>query len=257
MSEDFEQGRAAQDAEANGMDDRMAAVSDAAPDATSKTPKKKHRGGIIAGVVVIVLVLAGVGLWTWHEQPTFCNAVCHIPMDTYVETYYAQAEGSATDKWGNTVTDTSAMMVCTHADAGVTCLDCHVPSMQQQISEVGETISGDYDYPLEEQSITYLLTNSGRTGNSDTMCLTEGCHDLTREDLTELTADMPRNPHSWQHGEIECDTCHKSHRASVLQCTQCHEDAEEELPDGWVDWTQSQAYKAEAYSSQEQVSEQE
>lgn len=221
-----------------------------------KSPKKHRRNGIVVGVIVVAFIAVGVGMWTWHEQPSFCNAVCHTPMDNFVETYYAQADGSATDKWGNTVSDTSAMMVRAHADADVTCLDCHVPSMDQQLSEVGEQISGNYEYPLQEQSVKFLLENSGRSGNSDTMCLASGCHDLTRADLTELTADMQRNPHSWQHGEIECDTCHKSHRASVLQCTQCHEDAEAELPDGWVDWTQSQEYKAEAYSSQKTVSDQ-
>ncbi len=212
----------------------------------SAKPKRRSRKGVIAGVVAAVIVVVGCGMWVWHEQPGFCNAFCHTPMDPYVETYYAQADGAATDKWGNAVTQVDAMMAAPHAQAGVTCLDCHIPSLEQQVGEVREEITGGYDYPLQEQTVKALLQDSGRTGNSDTMCLASGCHDVTRADLTELTADMPRNPHSWQHGEIECDTCHKSHRASVLQCTQCHEDAESELPSGWVDWTEAQRIRITA-----------
>lgn len=203
-------------------------------------PKRRSRKGVIVGAVVAAIVVCGCGMWVWHEQPGFCNAFCHTPMDPYVETYYAQADGAATDKWGNAVTNADAMMAAPHAQAGVTCLDCHIPSLEQQVGEAREEVTGGYDYPLQEQTVKVLLQDSGRAGNSDTMCLASGCHDLTRADLTELTADMPRNPHSWQHGEIECDTCHKSHRASVLACTQCHEDAEFELPSGWVDWTEAQ-----------------
>lgn len=34
-----------------------------------------------------IIVVAGAGFWVWHEQPSFCNAVCHSTMDHYVETY--------------------------------------------------------------------------------------------------------------------------------------------------------------------------
>ena len=49
--------------------------------------KKKKKWPIVVGVVVAVLVVAGAGFWVWHEQPSFCNAICHSPMDYYVETY--------------------------------------------------------------------------------------------------------------------------------------------------------------------------
>ena len=49
--------------------------------------KKKKKWPIVVGVVVAVLVVAGAGFWVWHEQPSFCNAICHSPMDKYVETY--------------------------------------------------------------------------------------------------------------------------------------------------------------------------
>ena len=44
---------------------------------------KKAKGGkkklpIILGVVVVVIVAAGAGFWVWHEQPSFCNAICQL-----------------------------------------------------------------------------------------------------------------------------------------------------------------------------------
>jgi hypothetical protein len=77
--------------------------------------------------------------------------------------------------------------------------------------------------------------------SGEQFCLKSGCHtngkgeSLTKADLTEMTSNMARNPHSWHHDKYTCSDCHKSHRASVLICTDCHSDAESELPAGWVD----------------------
>ena len=46
-----------------------------------------------AAVVVAVAIIAGAGLWVWHEQPSFCAAICHVPMDPYLETYDEQFQG--------------------------------------------------------------------------------------------------------------------------------------------------------------------
>ena len=51
-------------------------------------PSGKRRGRrwpIVVGVIAAVVVAAGAGFWVWHEQPSFCNAVCHDPMDAYVD----------------------------------------------------------------------------------------------------------------------------------------------------------------------------
>ena len=198
-------------------------------DACSKKSKKP----LIAGIVVAVVVLAGIGFWTWHT-----------PMSTYVATYEAQPNAQATDKWGNDVTNSNAMLVVTHKEAGVECLSCHVPSINQQIGEVTETITGDYYYPLSEVSISALQENSGQNASDEAaFCLKSGCHVdasgteiSTREDLMKATADKAFNPHSNHHGEANCSDCHKSHRASVMQCTQCHNDAAASMPEGWVDY---------------------
>ena len=150
-------------------------------DACSKKSKKP----LIAGIVVAVVVLAGIGFWTWHNTPGFCG-VCHTPMSTYVATYEAQPNAQATDKWGNDVTNSNAMLVVTHKEAGVECLSCHVPSITQQIGEVTETITGDYYYPLSEVSISALQENSGQNASDEAaFCLKSGCH---------VTASAPRYP---------------------------------------------------------------
>ena len=69
-------------------DTSSAAAAGSATAAGGPAPKKRpKRGWIVAGVVAAVIVVAGAGFWVWHEQPSFCNAICHSPMDYYVETY--------------------------------------------------------------------------------------------------------------------------------------------------------------------------
>ena len=214
--------------------------------------KGKKRLPIILAVIVVVVAIAGVGFWKWHEQPTFCNAFCHETMDEYVATYYAEPGAAATDKWGNEVANSNSMMVVMHAQAGVNCLGCHVPSLGQQIGEVMMAIQGSYVMPLEEQGTESLLRNAGNQNEADTFCLKPGCHDMiTREVLTEATAEMDFNPHRWQHGEIECSECHKSHRASVFYCTQCHTEAEGSVPEGWLTYAEGQAIEDAAMAERD------
>ncbi|MCH4220994.1 MAG: cytochrome c3 family protein [Eggerthellaceae bacterium] len=221
-------------------------VEQASAEPAAKKPKKKWP--IVLGVVVVVLVVAGIGMWVWHSQPSFCNAMCHTPMDTYVQTYDATPGSEATDKWGNEVSDASAMLAATHKQAGLTCLSCHTPAISQQITEVGETVTGDYYYPLEERSLDDLMTNSGSSESGDSFCLKSGCHDgiNSRTDLTNATSNMDFNPHRWQHGQIACSECHKSHRASVFYCTQCHSEASDSMPSGWVTYSEGKQIAASA-----------
>lgn len=203
----------------------------------SPAPKKKgHRALITSAVVAVVLVVAGAGLWVWHEQPSFCGAICHTPMDNYLATYEAPLGQATTDKWGNAVADSSTMLAAVHAAEGNTCMDCHVPTLSEQVGEGVAWISGNYGFPLVERTASDLTEASGRAG--DELCLNESCHNLTREDLVEKTADMGiYNPHDAHHMELECTTCHKAHRASVMYCTQCH--AQAEVPEGWISMGES------------------
>ena len=227
--------------ESEGVEE--ASASDSAPGRKRKRGWSKKRG-IAVGVVVVVLVAAGLGFWVWHEQPSFCNAICHTPMDPYLPTFEAAPGEAAQDKWGNEVAEAGAMMAPLHrasldeGGAGATCVSCHVPSVGEQLSEAAKWATGNYLDPLEERSAEQLLAARGL--ESDAFCLNESCHNLTRDELAQTTEQLfERNPHSGHHGEEACDSCHKGHRASVNQCTQCHLDAP--VPDGWV--THAEEYR--------------
>ncbi|MDO4290764.1 MAG: cytochrome c3 family protein [Eggerthellaceae bacterium] len=203
-------------------------------------PKKRVKGKkklVVAGVLVAIVVVAGGGLFVWHEQPSFCAAICHTPMDEYLVTYEQTAGESGTDKYGESVADTSSMLAVTHrassseGGADAACLDCHVPTIGEQVSEGLNWVSGNYVYPLEERTLSDLVAARGLEDEA-TFCLNESCHNLTRDDLESLTADMNRNPHSAYHDTQECSDCHKAHRASVNDCASCHPDAD--TPDSWA-----------------------
>ncbi len=210
--------------------------------ATEAAPKRKgKKWPIIVGVVAVVVIVAGAGFWVWHEQPSFCNAICHTPMDPYLPTYEAEPGQPAVDKWGNEVADASSMLAPMHrVNADATCMSCHVPTLSEQVNEAVSWVSGNYVNPLEEKDLKQLT--AARGVDPDEFCLNESCHNMTRDDLIASTADMKFNPHVAQHGEQECSTCHKAHRASVMYCTQCHSEAE--VPDGWL--SASEAKKLES-----------
>lgn len=202
--------------------------------------KGKKKWPIVVGVIVVVLIAAGAGFWVWHEQPSFCNAICHTPMDGYNATYDQDFNAAGVDKWGNEVENTRGMLAVTHKMTGATCMSCHVPQLSEQIGEGMNWITGSYVFPLEERSLEDLVEARGL--EAEEFCLNEACHNLTRDDLIEKTSDMERNPHVAQHGEVECGECHKAHRASVNYCSSCHSDAE--IPEGWL--TSAEAKKLSA-----------
>ena len=227
--------------EKDKVEDASASPAAEAASAGAPSPKRKctrkQRAGIVVGCIVAVLVVAGAGFMVWHEQPSFCNAICHNPMDPHLPTYEATPGESATDKWGNEVEDASSMLAAVHGQVGKTCMDCHVPTLSEQVNEGVEWVSGNYDSPLGERTATQLVEARGLE-NSDEFCMNDSCHPYTREELEKKTAWMGKiNPHTPQHGEQKCTTCHKAHRASVNYCTQCHTDAV--VPDGWIDYTES------------------
>ncbi len=216
-----------------------AAEAAATDDSTTEeaAPKKKgKKWPIVVGVVAVVLIAAGAGFWVWHEQPSFCNAICHTPMDPYLPTYEAEPGQAAVDKWGNDVEDASGMMAAVHRVEGDTCVSCHVPTIGEQVSEGMNWITGNYYYPLEERDLEQLVEARGI--EEDAFCLNESCHNLTRDDLIQTTSKLGQyNPHVAQHGEQTCSNCHKAHRASVNACTQCHSEAY--VPDGWLSYQQA------------------
>ena len=198
---------------------------------TKPAPKRKNRKAAIIGVIVAFIAALGFGFYQWHETPEFCVAICHTPMDkVYLDTLYANPYEPAVDKWGNHVAKADAMLASKHGSMGKRCMACHVPSIEEQVTEGLEWVTGNYYNPLSERDLARLVFYRG-AGETE-FCLNPGCHDITKDGLTKETANMARNPHSWHHSEYTCSDCHKGHRASIMVCSQCHEDAE--IPEGWL-----------------------
>jgi len=172
-----------------------------------KPKKKKLRILLIVLAAVVAIVgAAGIGLLAWHEDPGFCNAICHTPMDPYVEGFYS---GDQT------------LLVTKHAENGEMCLSCHEPTIGQQIDELGVWLTKAFSDPLKPTEI----------GTED-FCLR--CHDF--EEVTASTDNYggsKRNPHIPHSSDgLECYTCHSMHRESFLFCNYCHRDVP--APIGWA-----------------------
>lgn len=195
----------------------------------TEAPKKKKKWPIVLIIIAVVLVALIAGFMVWHNQPTFCNAICHQPMDNYVNSYYDDSSNTLANEHSHA----SSLADTTLAD-GVqlkdeTCLDCHEASLSEQVSEGIAWISGNYTVDAEGNlSGNNMMKNEGTTAKA--FCTR--CHDYT-----EVTASTENwggesgvNPHSSHQGELECTNCHNAHGTSTLYCNTCHN---WELPDGW------------------------
>lgn len=163
----------------------------------SRMSKKRRVVFITIAMIVLIMVALGVGGWAYHEQPRFCSDLCHI-MNPYLESWNGSDYGAGV-----------------HSAEGVTCLDCHEPTIQEQMNELLVFVKGDYTVPLEELEI------------SDEFCY--DCHLLdeheNKEQVVERAAELERNPHE-SHllgEEIGCSACHHMHKPSEDQCTKCHD----------------------------------
>ena len=177
------------------------------------SPKRPvQKKWIVLGVVAAVIVVAGAGFWAWHNTPGFCNAICHSPMDAYVETYDSNDPG---------------MLVTQHKEAGDSCLDCHEAELTTQVSEVMAWVSDSY--PMDGDMLA-----TGKEFANEEFCARPECHDMN-----EVVANTwgfcdnepDENPHSsHQDLALECGDCHKVHEKSTLVCNDCHN---LNAPEGW------------------------
>jgi len=172
--------------------------------------KARRKWPIVLGVVAVLLVSAGAGLMVWHEQPSFCNAICHEPMGSYVDEYYSEDR---------------SLLAVVHRQADVECLDCHEPTFSDQVSEGIAWITGDFYAEPEKRDFA-----------NDAFCLNEACH--VKEGIAQATEDWGGNdfnPHASHMGkDITCGDCHSMHRESSVYCNKCHN---ADLPEGWVNPT--------------------
>lgn len=220
---------------------------------------------VAAGVIIAVVLVGGIGFYQWHEQPSFCGAICHDPMDMYLVNY---TDGQY-DAYGNEMqsdAQSMAMMAYMHKEVNnQTCLQCHVAAMEEQVTEGIHWITGNFETAgTNSLGYTYMHDATGdqlvkyRSVTADQFCLADGCHTttagealMTREQLTEATAYLgERNPHKFdQHyGVNQCTDCHKGHSQSVNMCSDCHDDAP--IPDGWLTVEQRRQVEAAAFGGE-------
>lgn len=164
----------------------------------------------MAAVIVVAGAVSGCGT----ETPSFCNSICHSPMDSYVDTYYSGDQG---------------MLVTVHAEAGNNCLSCHEPVITEQVGEVMKWTSDDYPMTADGTKLA-----DGADMASEEFCAKSGCHDM--DDVVASTWGFEGNgeqfnPHSatrtWRSSAA---TATKAHEKSVLMCNQCHK---LNMPEGW------------------------
>jgi hypothetical protein len=130
----------------------------------------------------------------YQNDPQSCTK-CH-PIKPYVET------------WNG-----SDFLDHRHAKSQIGCLECHQVTLQQEKEHLTRFKKKRFKTPLEEREY------------DNEMCLK--CHGSYKE-LIERTKDykgkgLPRNPHESHYGEMDCNLCHKVHRTSIDQCSQCHQ----------------------------------
>lgn len=189
--------------------------------------RRKKRWPIVAGVVAVVIVVAGAGFLVWHEQPSFCNAICHEPMDAYVDGYYHDA----------------ALMAYTHQQEGTTCLQCHEAKLDEQIAEGLSWVRGDYRMGEDGRLATVGVRSDAA------MCATPDCHNF--EGVVAATENWGGeegvNPHDSHQGyALDCSSCHSAHGQSMMYCNTCHD---YQVPEGWAQPARSQAGAASTAES--------
>ena len=231
-------------------------------DEGSPAPRKKRNKLAIVGVVVVVLAVVGIGMFVWHEQPSFCSTVCHIE-DTYVSNYMQEQGKAGTDKYGNAVSNTNAIMSVLHRNTKATakpeilCVDCHVPNYFELAHDGLNYVQGNYTMPREERTLARMKSWDEEPG--ETFCANENCHVyllgddglISYDKLEASTKSRAFNPHEQYHENLslDCSACHKGHRASTVVCSGCHEHENIELPDGWVTYKESEAIMKEAFAA--------
>lgn len=112
------------------------------------------------------------------------------------------------------------MLASRHAQQGLTCVDCHPRTLEDQIHETLAYLQDDYRFPFRRAQ--YPMTTCFE-------CHSHSSYDQIAWRTTDLGITDPQamgyyaNPHQPPHySNLECHTCHRVHRESVLMCSECH-----------------------------------
>lgn len=154
---------------------------------------------IITAAVCIILGLASMALiWVRDSSrdPEFCGR-CH-----------SGTESAHYNSWKS-----SDYLASAHAQAAVTCQDCHPTTVAESVTRLLASVTGQSAVALQEVAM--------QAEHSDEECLT--CHG-SYEKTVQQTAYLATNPHD-SHligDQLECVTCHKMHEPSQDYCAECH-----------------------------------
>lgn len=154
---------------------------------------------IITATICIILGLASMALiWVRDSSrnPEFCGG-CHAGT---VSAHFSSWESS--DYLANA-----------HAQAAVTCQDCHPTTIAESVSRLLASVTGQSAIALQEVEM--------QAEHSNEECF--ACHG-SYEETVQRTSYMPANPHD-SHligAELECLDCHKMHESSQDLCSECH-----------------------------------
>jgi hypothetical protein len=165
---------------------------------------KKWNVWIIASAAVVVAASAGgVALWNYHEQPEFC-AVCHV-MEPYLQSWESPSS--------------PALMAHEHALEGVACLDCHEPTLEQQVDELIAYMKNDFETPLTRRNFPMDTCFNCHLPNEHTSYQ----EIANRTEDYEIDGELI-NPHDTHLDREECYRCHRMHRESlgINYCYSCH-----------------------------------
>lgn len=224
-------------------------TSEAAADSQAAKPKKRKGRVIILTVVIVVVLLFGSGgvvYATQHSNPEFCNAICHTPMDIYVESY---TEGTSVNPQQTDLKSPLSVTIHKDSDQDIVCVTCHTDGIGTQISEGIAWVTGNYTQPLQPLVMTAKKPTDVHQRDGVATCLVSGCHEgiSSLADLKAATSGGKRNPHDSHNGDQDCTLCHQTHEQSMNSCTQCHTDAE--VPEGWLSYAEQQKQIKEAKAS--------
>ena len=140
----------------------------------TKAPKTKV-WPIVLSVIFIAVIAFFTAFLHWHEEPSFCSAICHNNMTKYVDGYYSEDD---------------ALLVSKHAEADVTCLGCHwsQAKMMDLVHEVVLYVSDSYTDPLTDHKefVNDEFCGSCHDGNLD-----EFNHAPTKEESPRIRSSIP------------------------------------------------------------------
>ena len=150
-------------------------------------------------ILIGLVVAAIVGFFAFHQvekashKPGFC-IMCHNMQPEYDS--FVKGD----------------MLAKKHNDANVTCHDCHVPTIGEQLNELRMYATGNFEMPTLQR------------GFKNEQCI--GCHKVDEIRKKTLHYDKS-NPHEGAHNKdnemLECQSCHAVHHPQKLNtCTSCH-----------------------------------